>query len=190
MTAYTDAQKIAYYLGVTLTSAQQTQAGLAAQAASDWIDAYKARSWQGASPVTNEVQPVVGDQVFLDFRPVATVTSVQTRQPVVGAAWTTLAAGQYEIADADAGILRLTGWGNYEARVSYTHTATPAAAAIAFAATMIAASLLGPTIRPNTSGLESVSVGQSDVNVKFSVDYGSVPSEALALLGARGVVIA
>jgi hypothetical protein len=32
MVAYTDAAKIAAYLGVTLTSGQQTQAGITAQA--------------------------------------------------------------------------------------------------------------------------------------------------------------
>jgi hypothetical protein len=190
LTAYTDATKIAAYLGVTLTSPQQTQAGIAAQAASDWIDEYKGRSWQAASPVTGEIQAVVGDSIWLDNRPIATVTSVETRQPVVGASWTTLAVGQYEIADATSGQLRLTGWGNYEARVSYTHTATAPPSQIALAATIIAASLLGPTLRPNTAGLDSVSVGQNDVAVKFSVDYGSVPSEAMALLGGRAIVIA
>lgn len=191
MTAYTDASKIAAYLGVTLTSAQQTQAGLAAQAATEWIDEFKGRSWQDDDgSVTNEVQPVLGDVVFLDHKPIAAVSAVATRQPVVGASWNTLAAGQWEIADAAAGTLRLTGWGNYEARVSYTHTATSAPSQIAFAATIIAASLLGPTLRPNTDGLESVSVGQNDVSVKFRVDYGAVPEKALMLLGARGVVVA
>src|SRR4051794_21221350 len=97
--------KIAAYLGVTLTGGQQTQAGIAAQAASDWIDQYKGRSWQAASPVTGEIQTVVGDSIWLDNRPIATVTSVETRQPVVGASWTALASGQYEIADAAAGQL-------------------------------------------------------------------------------------
>jgi hypothetical protein len=190
MTAYTTASLIAAYLGVTLTTAQQTQAGLAAQAASDWIDTYKGRSWQGASPVTGEVHTVIGDAVYLDNRPVAAITSVETRAAVIGASYTTLAAGQYELIDADAGLLQLVGWGDYLARVAYTHTGTTPPSHIAFAATIIAASLLGPTLRPNTTGLDSVAVGQSDVQVKFSVDYGSVPDEALTLLGGRAVVIA
>lgn len=190
MTAYTDATKIAAYLGVTLTTAQQTQAGIAAQAASDWIDVYKGHSWQAASPVSGEIHGVVGDSVWLDHRPVSAITSVETRSTALGAAWTTLAAGQYELVNADAGQLQLIGWGDYLARVAYTHTGTTPPSQIAFAATIIAASLLGPTLRPNTTGLDSVAVGQSDVQVKFSVDYGSVPSEAMALLGARAVVIA
>lgn len=192
MPSYTDAARISAYLGVTLTGAQQTQAGLAAQAASDWIDLFKARSWQAPSPVTDELHTVVNDRVYLNSRPVTAVSSVKLRGIYADAAETVLTAGQFELLDAANGVLLLQGWsvwGGVLALVSYTHTTTPPPM-IAFAATMIAASLLGPTIRPNTSGLESVSVGQNDVAVKFSVDYGSVPSEALALLGAKGVVVA
>lgn len=191
MTSYTDAAKIANYLGVTLTGAQQTQAGLAAQAASDWIDLFKARSWQGASPVADELHTPTGDRVYLNSRPVVAVSAVSTRQRIVGATWTLLGTSQYELIDAQNGVLLISGWASpgLDVRVSYTHTTAPPPM-IAFAATVIAASLLGPTLRPNTSGLESVAVGQNDVSVKFSVDYGSVPSEALALLGAQGVVIA
>ncbi len=188
--SYTDAQKIANYLGVTLTGPQQNQAGVAAQAASDWIDLHLARSWQAATPVTGELHYVSGDRIYLNSRPVTAITTVETRGAwYVGSSWSTLAVGQYELLDATNGVLLIQGWGQYQVRVAYTHTALPPRN-VAFAATMIAASLLGPTIRPNTSGLESIAVGQSDVVVKFSVDYGSVPSEALSLLGGRGVVIA
>lgn len=193
MTAYTDATKIAAYLGVTLTVPQQTQAGLAAQAASDWIDQYKGRSWQAASPVTDEMHEIAGDRVYLDNRPVASVTAVKTRTYYPDLGTMTLDAGQYELLDAANGLLLIQGWAAKDvlALVSYTHTAGASVpSTIAFAATIIAASLLGPTLRPNTSGLESVSVGQNDVSVKFSVDYGAVPSEAMELLGARGIVIA
>jgi hypothetical protein len=193
MTAYTDANKIALYLGVTLTGAQQNQAGVAAQVASDWCDRHLARSWQAATPVTDEMHTMIGDRVYLNSRPVATITTVKTRAAAfVSFGWTTLAVGQYELLDATNGVLLIQGWSASSAalvQVTYTHTTEPPSN-VAFAATMIAASLLGPTIRPNTSGLESVSVGQNDVAVKFSVDYGSVPSEALSVLGARGVVVA
>lgn len=192
--SYTDATKIAAYLGVTLTAPQITQAGICAQAASDWIDQYKGKSWQIASPVTDELHSMTGDRIYLNNRPVASVTSVKTRAAAfVGFGWTTLGASQYELLDAANGVLLIQGWSaSSEAlvQVSYTHTGTAPPSQIALAATIIAASLLGPTLRPNTSGLESVAVGQNDINVKFSVDYGSVPSEAMALLGGRAVVIA
>jgi hypothetical protein len=191
--SYTDASKIAAYLGVTLTSPQQTQAGIAAQAASDWIDTYKGRSWQAASPIADELHSIVGDRVYLDHVPVASVTSVKTRAAAfVGFGWTALDASQYELLDATNGVLLIEGWSASSqalVQVSYTHTAA-VPSQIAMAATIIAASLLGPTLRPNTSGLDSVSVGQNDIAVKFSVDYGSVPSEAMTLLGGRAVVIA
>lgn len=193
MTAYTDATKIAAYLGVTLTSPQQTQAGIAAQAASDWIDEYKGRSWQIASPVTDELHTMTGDRVYLNNRPVAAVSSVKTRAAAfVGFGWTTLATGQYELLDATNGVLLIQGWSASSqalVQASYTHTAS-VPSQIALAATIIAASLLGPTLRPNTSGLDSVSVGQNDIAVKFSADYGDVPPEALTLLGGRAIVIA
>jgi hypothetical protein len=193
VTAYTDATKIAAYLGVALTSDQQTQATICAQAASDWIDEFKGRSWQIASPVADELHTMTGDRVYLNNRPVASITSVRTRGAAfVGFGWTTLDSSQYELLDGANGVLLIEGWSASSAplvQVSYTHTAA-VPSQIALAATIIAASLLGPTLRPNTSGLDSVSVGQADVQVKFSVDYGSVPSEAMALLGGRAIVIA
>jgi hypothetical protein len=194
VTAYTDATKIAAYLGVTLSAPQITQAGLAAQAASDWIDEYKGRSWQIASPITDELHTLVGDRVYLTNRPVVAVTSVKTRAAAfVGFGWTTLGASQYELLDAANGVLLIQGWSaSSEAlvQVTYTHSATSAPSTIALAATIIAASWLAPTLAPSTAGLESVAVGQNDVNVKFRKDRGDVPQEALTLLGARPVVIA
>lgn len=193
MTAYTDARAISGYLGATLTAEQANQAEAAALAATDWIDDYKGRSWQDDDgSVTAEIQPVSGDVVFLDRRPVLAVSSVETRSPTVGAAWSALASDRYELVDATSGVLRVAGGYcvGLEARVSYTHAATAAPAHIAYAATIIAASLLQPTLRPQTGGIDSLSVGQNDISLKFSVDYGDVPSEALTLLGARAVVIA
>lgn len=193
MAAYTDATKIAAYLGKTLTAGQIVQAGLAAQAASDWIDEYKGRSWQIASPVTDELHSMVGNHVYLANRPVAAVSAVKTRGNYEGASVTTLSSGQYELLDAANGVLLIEGWssGDYLALVTYTHTATASVpSTIAFAATMIAAAWLSPTLAPGTLGLSSLAVGQNDVNIKFSENRSDVPVEALSLLGARAIVIA
>ncbi len=189
MTLYTDQARIESYLGVTLTDAQAAQAVIVSQAATDWIDRYLGRSWQEASPAT-EVLTVTGDTVWLSNRPVTAITSVQTRADVIGASYATLAAGQYELIDADAGQLQLIGWGNYLARVVYTHTATTPPHRIGLAATMIAASWMSQALRPSTSGVDSISVGQNDIALKFSASRGDVPAEALTLLGASPVVIA
>lgn len=191
MAAYTDATKIAAYLGVTLTAGQITQAGVVAQAASDWIDKYLGRSWQGASPVADELHAVTGDELWLNNRPVVAVTAVKTRQPVIGAGYTTLGAGDYELVDASAGRLRLVGWGEYEAAVSYTHSATTAPSDVSLAATMIAASWLASSMAGLPSGIEQIALGQNDINVKFSKDAHDVPSAALSILaGYRTWVVA
>lgn len=193
MAAYTDDTKVAAYLGVTLTAPQITQAGILAQAASDWIDEYKGRSWQGASPVADELHTVYGDRVFLNHRPVTAVSAVKTRGDYADADLTTLTTGQYELIDAANGVLLIQGWavrGGLLALVTYTHTATTPPTMIGLAATIIAASWLGPTMVGLPSGLESVALGQNDINVKFSKDARDVPAEALTLLGGSYVVIA
>ncbi len=193
--AYTDATAIAGYLGVTLTSPQQTQAGVLAAAATAWIDRYTGRSWQASSPITDELHELVGDTVYLNARPVTAVTSVKTRERFADASTTTLDASQWELLDATNGVLLILGWAGVGrlALVTYTHTATSAAVPddVELAATMIAAAWLGQALRPNTQGVEQVSVGQNDISVKFAASRGDVPREALSLLaGYRRVVVA
>src|SRR5688572_25596501 len=110
MVAYSDATKIAAYLGVTLTAAQITQAGILAQAASDWIDRYVGQSWQDDGSVTDELHSPVGDRIYLNNRPVSAVSAVSTRQPIVGADWTLLGSSEYELIDATNGVLLISGW--------------------------------------------------------------------------------
>lgn len=193
MPAYTTAAQIAAYLGLTLTAAQQTQAGVLADAATAWIDRYTGRSWQIASPVTDEMHQLVGNTVYLDQRPVTAVSAVKTRSRYADAPLTTLDASQYELLDADNGVLLILGWAGSGslALVTYTHTATAAPADVQLAASMIAASWLSQALRPNTQGIDQLSVGQNDVTVKFSSSRSDVPAEALALLMAyRQIVIA
>lgn len=192
MAAYTDATKIAAYLGVTLTAGQITQAGVLAQAASDWIDEYKGRSWQDDGSVTDELHEIVGATVYLKNRPVSAVSAVSVRQRYADAPVTALAASQYELLDATNGVLLILGWAITGALVlvSYTHTATTAPTTVQLAATMIAASWAGPSLAPQSNGLEQVAVGQNDVVVRFKADRGDVPAEAMRLLGRRAVVIA
>ena len=192
--AYTDANAIAGYLGLTLTSPQQTQATTLAAAATAWIDRYTGRSWQASSPVTDELHELVGDTVYLTHRPVASVTTVKTRERYADAPTTTLDASQWELLDAANGVLLILGWAGVGrlALVTYTHTA-PATLPddVELAATMIAGAWLSQALRPSTEGLEQISVGQNDVSVKFAASRGDVPPAALSILnGYRRVVIA
>lgn len=190
---YTDASLIAGYLGVTLTADQQTQAGRLADAATAWIDRHTGDTWQTASPVTDETHEIIGDVVYLDRRPVASVTSVKTRQAFADAALTTLGTSQWELLDAANGKLLILGFATpgLLAVVSYTHTQADPPDDVLLAATMIAAGWMGQALRPNTQGVDSVNVGQGDIQVKFSATRGNVPQEALSILNAyRRVVIA
>ena len=193
MSAYTDAAKIQAYLGTTLTGAQQTQAGVMADAATQWIDRYLGLSWQAESPVTDEMHPLVGDTVYLTNRPVAAVSAVKTRAAYADAPTTTLSASQWELLDAQNGILRILGWASSVALalVTYTHSVSTAPADVQLAASMIAAGWLAGSMAPGTLGAESIGVGQSDINIKFSEKRGDVPAEALSILnGYRQIVIA
>lgn len=193
MAGYTDATKIAAYLGVTLTAGQITQAGVLAQAASDWIDRFTGQSWQDDGTIADELHSPVGDRVYLNNRPVSAVSAVSTRQPMVSSDWSLLDSAQYELFDAANGVLLISGWASagLAVKASYTHTATTAPTPVSLAATMIAASWLQPTISPSTVGLESIAVGQSDIDLTFSDSRGDVPPAALNLLaGYRRWVVA
>ncbi len=191
--AYTDATAIAGYLGLTLTSPQQTQATTLAAAATAWIDRYTGRSWQASSPVADELHELVGDTVYLTNRPVTAVTSVKTRERYADAGTTTLDASQYELLDATNGVLLILGWAGAGrlALVTYTHSVSAAPDDVELAATMIAAAWLSQALRPSTEGVEQISVGQNDISVKFAATRGDVPMAALSILKAyRRVVIA
>lgn len=193
MAAYTDATKIAAYLGLTLTSPQQTQAGVVADAATAWVERHTGRSWQTSSPVTDELHEMVGDTVYLNQRPATAVSAVKTRERYADAPTTTLGSSEWELLDAANGVLLILGWAGLGvlALVSYTHTATAAPDDVELATTMIAAAWLSQTLRPSTQGVDQLSVGQNDITVKFSASRADVPAEALSILRAyRSIVVA
>ena len=193
MAAYTDATKIAAYLGLTLTSPQQTQAGVVADAATAWVERHTGRSWQIASPVTDELHELVGDTVYLNQRPATAVSAVKTRERYADAGVTTLSTSEWELLDATNGVLLILGWAarGILALVTYTHTATAAPDDVELATTMIASAWLSQTLRPSTQGVDQLSVGQNDITVKFSASRSDVPAEAVSILRAyRQIVVA
>jgi len=191
VTAYTDAQQVAAYLGLTLTSAQVLQAGVLSDAATTWIDRYVGRTWQTVSPATDEQHVIVGDTVYLARRPVVAVTAVSTRLNIVGSTWTLLDSDEYELRDAANGRLLLMGWATHglDIKVSYTHSGALPPADVQLAASMIAGSWLSQTLRPQTSGLDTIAVGQNDIALKFSTSRSDVPAEAVSILNAYRVVV-
>lgn len=196
MATYTDAARIAGYLGIALTPEQSTQADELAQVASDWIDVYLGRSWQGTSPAVDELHTLVTDRVYLLNRPVSSVSVVMTRPSVDAVGdWQTLDADEYGLLDPAHGVVELSGWPaacNGYARVSYAYAMTPPTP-VALAASMIASAWLGPSLAGLPPGLSSIALGQNDINVKLSdgvVSGGrAVPSAALELLNGYRVVV-
>lgn len=204
MASYTDAAGIADYLAVTFTPEQAAQADVAAAAVTTWIDHRTGRSWQNATgSVVDEIHDILNGVVYLEYRPVIAVSAVETRT-VQGAnttAWVLLDPSQYELVDPEAGQLIITTTREIapkdEARVDYTNAVTAPPSDVGYAATIIAADLLFPTLHPESAGLESLALGQNDISMKYaaaSADGSSVNPQvawAIRAIGAyRRVVLA
>lgn len=196
MANYTSATAIAAYLGETFTPAQATQADAIAVAVTSFIDRYTGRSWQGTSPVVDEWLPIIAryddgaattrPTVYLRNRPAIAVSGVSLRSGGPGAPSVALKTTEYELVDPAHGVVRMVptisgtdGFGDAViALVDYTYgTAVPPD--IALAATMIGASEMARILsvqessdlisaHPELAGLQSVSVGQNDVNVQLA----------------------
>ena len=209
MAAYTDAETIAAYLGVTLTTEQAALAEQLAAAATAFIDRYTGRSWQGSSPISGELQNVLSGGygwprawavVYLRSQPVESVSAVTLRTPSPQSGATALAPDAYELVDPTHGILTLVGasgvyvgYPHLLAVVDYAY-ADAVPADITLAATMIAAGQLSAILAvqrgsaviaatPELAGLSSIAVGQNDVSVKLDA---SVTGGAAAKTSAAG----
>lgn len=217
MTAYTDATTIAAYLGVTFTPEQEAAAEQAAAAATAFIDRYTGRTWQTASPVVGELVPVLpaghgtpypaaSGAVYLQLAPVSAVSAVSLRTPHPNATETALDAAEYELLDPAHGVLTVVGHGwcaGLLAVVDYTHADT-VPPDISLAATMIAAGVMqqqmtiaaGSSViaeNPQLAGLQSISVGQNDINVtlsKTATSGASLSSSAGSSWAAPGSAVA
>jgi hypothetical protein len=190
MTAYTDSTAIAGWLGVTFTPEQAAQADQLAAAATAFVDGYTGRTWQTVSPSTGETEPVFPaltsypgclGVAYLRHAPVVAVSAVGVRTAYPNDPTTPLDASAYELVDAAHGVLTLTATAWYPGLfvvADYTYSdAVPAD--VELATTMIAAGAMQSvlavqagsalvTANPSLAGVESLAVGQNDINVKLS----------------------
>lgn len=195
---YTDSDAIAAYLGVTFTPEQAATADAVAAAVTAFIDRYTGRTWQTVSPIAAEVRPVVVPgpadtygavaRCYLEHTPVSTVDAVSLRSPNPNDATAPLDAASWELIVPAAGVLLLPGYGYGAlapwygcpalAVVDYSY-ADAVPADISLAATMIASGVVQQSMtiqagsatiaaNPQLAGVESIAVGQNDVNVKLS----------------------
>lgn len=191
---YTTKELVAAELGVTLTSAQNTQCdGLIAEA-EDWIDQESGRVWISASPITAEVVTVPTDGVvYLRNRPVTAISAVTVRPPLINSTVTTLVDDStFELMQAAEGILVISSaYAGYLATISYTHTNNAGAlpGSIQRAATLLVAHWMEPRLHPERSGLDSLSINAGELSLKMA--KRDIPAEVLRLVHQRdGIVFA
>lgn len=172
---YTDATKLATYLGRALTAAETAQAAAVLAAVDVTIDRETGRSWAGAA-VSSEWHTVEGTVVYLRSTPVNSITSVKIRSSVPGDTPTTLTANvQYELIDARRGVLLINVANGFLVDVAYTVTQV-LPADLALAATMLAARLLSPTSSGSKKGIKSYSTGGGELSVTYEAEGADTES--------------
>jgi hypothetical protein len=191
--AYADAADVATYLGRDLSDAEVAQVQIAIDAASAFVDSYTGRTWTGAAIVA-ELHTVFGPYVYLDRTPVTAISAVTSRTADIGAVPATLAAGSdYELLDAERGLVRHSAADRSILAVSYTVTAI-VPDPVKLATTMLAAGWLAVTSDTNRS---SADLKRYSVGGELTVEYfdlnaagSGVPAQVAALLnGYRQAVV-
>ena len=207
MTAYTTPDAVAAYLGVTFTPEQATATGAVIDAVTAYIDRYTGRSWQGTSPVLGELRRVIpplpggsypASVAFLAYAPVLGVDAVSIRSGTPNATTTALDPSEYELLDAEHGVIALSAWCDawYDDAFAVVDYTRPVAVPpdITLAATMIASAEMSRQLAIQSSasassgrtagleGVKSLSVGQNDIAVTFAEGASAASSGG----GARG----
>lgn len=156
---------VAAFLGLTFTSAQQTQCSALIEMTELDIDRYTNRAWL-TGVQTNERFYWPEYELWLRYAPVTTLTSI-TGRTALGEDEDALTVDEdFEVLSLEYGLVRLISPGSYDrVLVTYTPTAsTPGPikkACIEWVATQ-----LQSTLRVNTFGLDSYSL--PDLSVKFA----------------------
>lgn len=183
--AYCTPDSLALYLERDLSDGESDGAPAACLAATDYIDRVCRKSWQGLT-VSGEIQKVYSPQVWLNLRPVASVTSVTARSIVLGETPTVLVAGTgYELLDAANGVLLVNEWAGTLLTVTYTVSST-IPAAISLAANIIAAAyaVSGPALSGQARGIQKLEAGTAKITYDPISTSTPIPPMADALLDA------
>lgn len=163
---YTDPDKVAAYLGLTLTAPQVAAADWLTPAVEATIDERCGRAWLLGVQTDEAHWAPFGRDLYLLHPPATAVAAVKGRAGL-GAAEATLTAGtDYEVRDLAAGRIWLAWPGGYDRiRVTYTPAAT-LPADIELAATELLGRFLQEHLRPDSYGLESVQL--PDLTLRFA----------------------
>lgn len=185
MAAYCTPESLELYLGRALTDAESDSAPGACLAATDFIDRYTGKSWQGTT-IAGELQTVLGPTVRLDRTPVASVTSVTARSLTVGETPRVLVAGAgYELLDGPNGVLLVGEARGTILTVTYAVGAV-VPAAISLAANIIAAAYAvgGSAAAGEGRGIQKLKAGSVELTYDPIDAATSVPATAYELLAA------
>lgn len=176
---YCTFEDVGSFLGLTLTAPQAAQCSALIESAEAYIDGETNRGWiVGAQ--TDEAHVVDGQNVFVRYAPVSSVTAVKGRAGL-GEDETTLTADEdYEVVDLTLGHIRLVAPGDYD-RVRVTYTPVDALPAdLKQACIEIVANWLQATLRPDSYGLDSYSL--PDLTVRFARSHVQEVVPPLAML--------
>lgn len=182
---YTNPDKVQLFLGAALTPNQISQAEMrllpAAEAA---IDNYCRRAWMlGAQTDEAHYGPFVGNDLWVKYPPVTTLTAVKSRSGLTATETTLTAGTDYEARDLAFGRIYLVSPSSYDrVRVTYTPDAT-LPDDVGLAATMLVAHWLRPALMPDSYGIERFQL--PDLAVTFARGYAGLelPPSVEALLG-------
>lgn len=171
---YALASDVGNYLGTALDAAGTAQANICIEAAENRIDQYTGRRWL-AGTVTTERVPLDGPMVYLKSIPVSSVGTVTARNYGSTATTALVVNDDYEIIDADLGLLTITPTTDFLTRarlltpqydylqVSYVPgTAVPMG--VQLACTMLAARYLQPSITEFSDAIEKTA---GDVTLRY-----------------------
>ena len=185
MAVYTTAALIEAYLGLELSGAQETQAGVMATNASDFIERALDRSWLSyvGTPivVADERHTVKGNRIRLNHAPAVAITSMSVRLRYAGATVYALDQDyQYELIEPVVGeVVFSPTYEGQRVEVDYTSSETVPAIITQFAtelaAGMLILSLSGATASTSAlAGVKSYALWGGDLRV----EYGSTSSSS------------
>lgn len=174
---YAQVEEVAAFMGATLTTEQENQAERMLEVAEAEIDAGTNRGWlMGAQ--ANEIHrynEFLNGRLYLQYAPVASVTTVRGRA-ALGEAETTLTEDvDYEVIDLASGLIWITSPALYDRiRVDYTPGST-VPTDIQQATAELAAAKMQSTLRPLTYGLDSLQLPDLSVGFNRAINQNSVP---------------
>jgi hypothetical protein len=187
---YATPADVAAILGRPLTTEETARVTPLLEAATVAFDQETGQSFEDATPVVGEARTARGGDLWLWRYPVATVEAVRARAGWIGASTDTLVAGQsYDLIDAAAGRLRVSGWasvgtcgpwsaGEVFYAVDYTPALVPVPLDVADAVAQWASAWLAPTSNPGQAGVEQVSVALGELAMRFRDPSASATATA------------